>query len=291
MKLPFILATDSCCDLTNEQVKEMNLEVVPLSVEIKGNVFEHFPDERNLSIKSFYEDLRNKEVAKTSLVNVGQFIEFFEPFLKDGKDILYVGFSSALSGTVQSARLAADTLKDDYPNQKIMIIDSLSASMGQGLLVYYTYLEGLKGKSIDEVANFVENNKLKLIHLFTVDDLGTLKRGGRLSGAQAFVGGLLKIKPVLHVSNEGKLVAVTKTRGRRTSLETLVQMMKEQITGANEQTIFISHGDDLKDAEFTADLIQKEIGVKEIIYGNIGPVVGAHSGPGTIAVFFMGNNR
>lgn len=291
MNQTYIIATDSCSDLTNEQVSAMDIKIVPLSVEIKGEVFKHYPDERYLKIKTFYEDMRNKEVAITSLINVGQFIEFFEPFLKDGKDILYVGFSSALSGTVQSAHLAVESLKEEYPERKIVIVDSLSASMGQGLLVYYTYLEAQKGKTIEEVEAYLEANKLHLIHLFTVDDLGTLKRGGRLSGAQALIGSLLKVKPVLHVSDEGKLVPIKKARGRRTSLETLVELMKERIENASEQTIFISHGDDLEDAKFTAELIQKEIGVKEIIFGFIGPIIGAHSGPGTIAVFFMGNQR
>ncbi len=291
MSSTYILATDSCSDLTNQQVIDMDIKVAPLSVEIKGETFDHYPDERNLSIKSFYEDLRNKEVAMTSLINVGKFIEFFTPFLEDGKDILYVGFSSALSGTVQSARLAADTLKDDFPDRKIVVIDSLSASMGEGLLVYYTYLKMKEGKSIEDVRDWVEAHKLNLIHLFTVDDLGTLKRGGRLSGAQAFVGSLLKVKPVLHVSDEGKLVPIKKARGRKTSLATLVELMKERIEKPEEQTIFISHGDDIEDAKYTAELIQNEIGVKEIVYGVIGPVIGAHSGPGTIAVFFMGNYR
>ncbi len=291
MDRKFIIATDSCSDLTQQQVTDMKIEVVPLSVEIKGEVHFHYPDERNLKIKTFYEELRNKEVAKTSLINVGQFIEFFEPFLKEGKDILYVGFSSALSGTVQSARLAAETLLADYPDRKLLVVDSLCASMGQGLLVYYTYLEANKGKTIEEVRDFVEDNKLKLVHIFTVDDLGTLKRGGRLSGAAALVGSLLKVKPVLHVDNEGRLVPVKKARGRRTSLETLVELVKERANDLENQTIFISHGDDVKDAEFTAELIKNEIGYKNVVYGVIGPVIGAHSGPGTIAVFFLGNYR
>ena len=291
MDRKFIIATDSCSDLTQQQVTDMKIEVVPLSVEIKGEAHFHYPDERNLKIKTFYEELRNKEVAKTSLINVGQFIEFFEPFLKDGRDILYVGFSSALSGTVQSARLAAETLLADYPDRKILVVDSLCASMGQGLLVYYTYLEAKKDKTIEEVRDFVEDNKLKLVHIFTVDDLGTLKRGGRLSGAAAFVGSLLKVKPVLHVDNEGRLVPIKKARGRRTSLETLVELVKERANDLENQTIFISHGDDFKDAEFTAELIKNEIGYKNVVYGVIGPVIGAHSGPGTIAVFFLGNYR
>ncbi|QWB95785.1 DegV family protein [Mycoplasmatota bacterium] len=269
----------------------MDLKIIPLSVELKGKVFYHYPDGRNLNIKSFYQALRDKEVANTSLVNVGEFLDFFEPYLKQGKDILYIGFSSALSGTVQSAKIAAETLAEEYKDNKIVIVDSLYASMGLGLLIHYAYLQASEGKSIDEVASWVEAHKLQLCHLFTVDDLGTLKRGGRLSGTQALLGTLLKVKPVLHVTNDGKLVPIKKARGRRTSLETLVELMKERIVDPKNQTIFISHGDDEKDAKFTAELIQKEIGVKTIIFGMIGPVIGAHSGPGTIAVFFLGEPR
>lgn len=291
MKPSFVFVADSCSDLTEKQVKDMDLKIIPLSVELKGKVFYHYPDGRNLNIKSFYQALRDKEVANTSLVNVGEFLDFFEPYLKQGKDILYIGFSSALSGTVQSAKIAAETLAEEYKDNKIVIVDSLSASMGLGLLIHYAYLQASEGKSIDEVASWVEAHKLQLCHLFTVDDLGTLKRGGRLSGTQALLGTLLKVKPVLHVTNDGKLVPIKKARGRRTSLETLVALMKERIVDPKDQTIFISHGDDEKDAKFTAELIQKEIGVKTIIFGMIGPVIGAHSGPGTIAVFFLGEPR
>ena len=291
MDQSYIIATDSCSDLTQKQVTDMDIKIVPMSLEIKGNVFFHYPDERNLKIKDFYQMLREKEVATTSLINVGAFIEFFEPFLKNGKDILYIGFSSALSGTIQSAKIAADTLLDDYPDRQIEIIDSLAASMGLGLFVYYAYKQAQTGAKLKEVATWLEEHKLNLIHLFTVDDLGTLKRGGRLSGAQALLGSLLKVKPVLHVTDEGKLVPIKKTRGRKSSLQTLVDMMKERIEDASNQTIFISHGDDIEDATYTAELIKNTMNVKEIVFGNIGPVIGAHSGPGTIAVFFMGNLR
>jgi len=291
MDQSYIIATDSCSDLTQKQVTDMDIKIVPMSLEIKGNIYFHYPDERNLKIKDFYQMLREKEVATTSLINVGAFIEFFEPFLKEGKDILYIGFSSALSGTIQSAKIAADTLLDDYPDRQIEIIDSLAASMGLGLFVYYAYQQAQTGATIKEVAAWLEEHKLNLIHLFTVDDLGTLKRGGRLSGAQALLGSLLKVKPVLHVTDEGKLVPIKKTRGRKSSLQTLVDMMKERIEDASKQTIFISHGDDIEDATYTAELIKNAMDVKEIVFGNIGPVIGAHSGPGTIAVFFMGNLR
>ncbi len=291
MKIPYVIVTDSCSDLTLEQVKEMNLDVIPLSVEIEGNVYKHYPDERQLKVNDFYDMLRDKKVAKTSLINVGEFLEFFEQKLNDGQDILYIAFSSALSGSYQSSVIARTELLEKYPDRKIVIVDSRSASMGQGLLIWYAYQKAKEGLSIDEVGKWLEENKLNIIHLFTVDDLGTLKRGGRLSGTQALLGSLLKVKPVLHVTDEGKLVPIKKARGRKSSLQTLVDVMKEKITNAKDQTIFISHGDDLSDAEYTARLIQEQIGVKEVKFGIIGPVIGAHSGPKTIAVFFVGNQR
>ena len=287
----FVLATDSCCDLPDKMVKELNLEVIPLSVEVNGKVYHHYPDERYIKTKDFYALMRNKFVATTSLINVGEFLVFFEPFLKDGKDILYIGFSSALSGTVQSARIAAEELKMTYPDRKIIVVDSLSASMGQGLLVWYTNKQRALGKPIEEVAKYVEDHRLELCHLFTVDDLGTLRRGGRLSGTAALLGSLLKVKPVLHVTDEGKLVPIKKARGRKMSLQIIVDLMKEKIKDPEKQTVFISHGDDLEYANYTKDLISEQLGVKTFILNPIGPIVGAHAGPGTIAVFFTGGPR
>lgn len=287
----FVMVTDSCCDLTKEQVKEMELEIVPLTVELEGKTYYHYPDERELSIKTFYQALRDKKVATTSLVNVGTFLALFENLLKSGKDILYIGFSSALSGTLQSSRVAADELKAAYPNQKIIIIDSLAASMGEGLLVDYAWQLKHKGKSIEEVQKWIEDHKLNLCHLFTVDDLGTLKRGGRLSDSQAFLGSLFRIKPILHVSDEGKLVPVKKARGRDFALSSMVQLISERTETLKGQTVFISHGDCLEDAEKVGKMIKDTYQPSEIVYNEIGPIIGAHSGPGTIAVFFMGDHR
>lgn len=291
MATNFVLTTDSCCDLPIEMVKALNIEVIPLSVEIAGKVYHNYPDERYIKTHDFYEMMRNKEVAKTSLINVGEFLVFFEGFLKEGKDILYIGFSSALSGTVQSARIAAEELKLTYPDRKIIVVDSLSASMGQGLLLWYAKKEIEAGKSMEEVARWTEDHRLELCHLFTVDDLGTLRRGGRLSGTAALLGSLLKVKPVLHVSDEGKLVPVKKARGRKASLQTIADLMAEKIKDPEKQTVFISHGDDLDHANYMKDLISERFGVKDFVIGQVGPVIGAHSGPGTIAVFFLGDPR
>jgi DegV family protein with EDD domain len=288
---PYILATDSCSDLTVELVQSLNINIIPLSVEIDGISYEHYPDERHLSIMKFYQALREKKIAKTSLINTGQFLNFFEPFLKQGLDVLYISFSSALSGTYQSSVIAARELMEQYPEQKIITLDSKSASMGQGLLVYLAGERKKAGQSIEEVANFLESIKLSICHLFTVDDLGTLKRGGRLSDTQAFLGTLLRVKPILHVSNEGKLVPLKKARGREFSLEQMIDLMQDRIIDPEIQTMMISHGDCLEEAEKVGLSIQKRYHVKTIIYNTIGPIIGAHSGPGTIAIFFLGTFR
>jgi len=287
----FIIATDSCSDLPNYFVKDHDIHVIPLTVEINGVSYQHYPDERELKINDFYAMMRDKKVAKTSLVNVGQFLEFFESLLKMGKDILYIGFSSALSGTLQSAKTAAQELKETYPNGKIVIVDTLAASMGEGLLVYHAVQLRKQEKSIDDVQTWLEQNKRHLIHLFTVDDLGTLRRGGRLSDTKALIGHILKIKPILHVSDEGKLVPLKKARGRQFSLDSMLELIDEKIENPKDQIVFISHGDSLDDAQYIGNKMKEKHHVKEIIYNHIGPVIGAHSGPGTIAVFFLGNNR
>lgn len=287
----WIIATDSCSDLTAEQVESMNIRVIPLSVELEGKTYFHYPDERELTIADFYTKLRNKTVATTSLINVGEFMVFFEDLLKENLDVLYIGFSSGLSGTYQSAQIAVKELKQQYPDRKILTVDSLCASMGQGLLVWYAWNRKQAGKTMEDIASWVDSNKLHLCQLFTVDDLGTLKRGGRLSDSAAFLGTLLKVKPILHVNDAGKLVALKKARGRRSSLETMVDLMSERITDAEQQTVFISHGDCLEEAEQVGQMITERFHVQAIIYNHIGPIIGAHSGPGTIAVFFLGSVR
>ncbi len=286
-----LIVTDSCADLTQEQVELMDIRIIPLTVEIEGITYAHYPDERELKIKKFYQQLRDKKVAMTSLVNVGSFLTFFESMISEGCDVLYIGFSSALSGTVQSAKVASEELKEQYPNDRIVVVDSLCASMGQGLLIWNAWKLKEEGKTIDEIVQWIDNNKLNLVHLFTVDDLGTLKRGGRLSDTQAFLGALLRIKPILHVDNQGRLVPLKKTRGRAFSLESMVELMKDRITEPKKQTIFISHGDCLDEAQAVGKMITEKYQVKEIIYNHIGPIIGAHSGPGTIAIFFMGTHR
>jgi DegV family protein with EDD domain len=287
----FVMATDSCADLPQKLVEEMGLKIIPLSVEIEGKSYFHYPDERELKVSEFYRLLRDKKVATTSLANVGDFLSFFESFLKEGLDILYISFSSALSGTYQSSVVAKEELLKQYPERKIITIDSRSASMGQGLLVYHAWQESLKDKSIEDVASWAEKNKLHHIHLFTVDDLGTLRRGGRLSDVSAILGTILRVKPILHVTDEGKLVPLRKARGRSFSLDQMVDLMEGNIINPKEQTIFISHGDCLEEAMEVGEKIKDKYGVNDILYNDVGPVIGAHSGPGTIAIFFVGEKR
>ncbi|MCR4924971.1 MAG: DegV family protein [Clostridiales bacterium] len=287
----FVIMTDSSGDLPQNLIDELSLEVLPLSVSVDGKQYYNYPDGREISFEDFYKQVRDGADAKTSAVNVDQFIEVMEKILKEGKDVLYLGFSSGLSGTYSASTVAAEDLREKYPDRKIYTVDTLAASMGQGLLVYLAAKEKEKGKSIDEVRDFAENNKLNLVHWFTVNDLFHLKRGGRVSATTAVVGTMLNIKPVLHVDNEGKLINVAKAKGRKASIRALLEKMKETATNPQEQTIFISHGDCYEEAKELADMIKEEIGVKEVVINFIGPVIGAHAGPGTIALFFVGKER
>ncbi|MFA6644951.1 MAG: DegV family protein [Bacilli bacterium] len=287
----YILATDACSDLPLDVVKQHDIAIVPMLLEIEGKNYSHNLEEKHLKLKDFYDQLRDKKVSRTSLVNVGEFVQFFTELLKQGKDILYIALSSALSGTYQSAMMAIDMLKDDYPNQRIVAVDTLSASLGEGYLVWRAALLKKEGKLLNEVVEWLEANKYRLRHLFTVEELGTLKRGGRLSGTAAFFGTLLGVKPILHVTREGKLDVLKKSVGRKKSLTEMIEVMKEQIVAPKEQTIFIAHGDCLEEAKEVGGLINASMNVKDLFFSYIGPVIGSHSGPGTIAVFFMGKER
>ena len=244
-----------------------------------------------MSTETFYAKLREGKMSTTSQINADEFTRTFEPILEAGEDVLYIAFSSGLSGTCQSAYIARDELKEKYPERKIYVFDSLCASMGEGLLVYQAALLKRAGTDVDSLYKWLGENVLKLCHWFTVDDLNHLKRGGRVSTTAALVGTMLGIKPVLHVDDEGHLIPVSKVRGRRQSLDARVQKMAETAIHPDEQTIFISHGDCLKDAEYVAEQVRSKFGVKNIQINSIGPVIGAHSGPGTVALFFFGTQR
>jgi DegV family protein with EDD domain len=230
-------------------------------------------------------------MPSTSQVNVYVYAEAFKKYALEGKSVIYLGFSSALSGSLNSAILARDMVCEEISDADITVIDSRSASLGEGLLAYYANEMLKAGASKDDIVSWLETNKLKLNHWFTVDDLGHLKRGGRVSGAAAFMGTLLDIKPILHVDDEGRLIPMSKVKGRKKSIKVLFEMLKENIVSPEEQVIAISHGDCIEDAQYLRDMILKEYKVKDVIVNDIGPVIGSHTGPGVIALFFMGNKR
>lgn len=285
-----VLLIDSCTDFPLSYVEKNELPFVSLTCNFMGQ--EYQDDFGNtLKYKEFYAAVRNGEMPSTSQVNVYAYVEVFKKYVIMGKSIIYLGFSSGLSGSYNSAKLAKDMVCEEIENADITIIDSKSASLGEGLLAYYANEMLKSGTSKDEIVSWLETNKLRMNHWFTVDDLGHLKRGGRVSGTAAFVGTLLDIKPILHVDDEGKLIPVSKVKGRKKSIKTLFEMLKENIKAPEEQVIAISHGDCIEDAEYLKDMILKEYKVKDVIINEVGPVIGSHSGPGTLALFFLGDKR
>ena len=287
----FVLLTDSAADMSQQMAEEAGAVVLPLSFTIQGRTYHDYPDNREMDPALFYDMLRAGEVATTAAVNVDQYVQTLEPLLQAGKDALILAFSSGLSGTYQASVIAVEELREKYPDRKLYTVDTLCASLGQGLLVWLAAQERKKGKSIEEVRDWAEANKLRLSHQFTVDDLHFLKRGGRISATTAVVGSMLQIKPVLHVDNEGRLINIAKARGRRAALKALADKMEKTVAPDGRDLVFISHGDCLKDAELVAEMIQKRLGVREVRLNHIGPVIGAHAGPGTVALFYLGTER
>ena len=287
----YVLLTDSSADLTDALVKELGVEVLPLSFTMRNKTYRNWPDNREIDPKDFYRQLREGEMATTSAVNVSDFTETIEPHLKEGRDVLVVAFSSGLSATCHSAQIAAQELSEQYPERKVYVVDSLCASLGQGLLVWYAARMKNEGRGIGAVRDWLEENKLHLCHWFTVDDLHFLKRGGRISSATAVLGTMLSIKPVMHVDDEGHLTKVGTARGRNASLKALVDHMAETAIDPSGQTVFISHGDCEEDANKVAEDVKRRFGVQTVVLNNVGPVIGAHSGPGTVALFFLGRHR
>ena len=287
----FVIITDSCCDLPPKLADELDLVVLPLSLLLEGKEYKNYLDEREITFADFYASVRAGNSVSTSAVNSDTFHTVMESYLEQGKDILSISFSSALSCTYQSSTVAADELRAKYPDRKIFTVDSLCASLGQGLLLYHTVMLKRQGKSIDEVRDFVEDAKTKLCHWFTVDDLNHLRRGGRISRTTAVIGSILNIKPILHCDAEGRLTGVSKARGRKKSLEELVNRMQSSAIDPAGQIVFISHGDCIDDAKYVEELVKSRFGVNEVVINSVGPVIGAHSGPGTVALFFLGTPR
>ena len=291
MSKEYVIMTDSSCDLSQELADQLGLEVLPLEVMADGKNYRNWLDGREIGFKEFYKLAREGKELKTSAVNTAAFEEKMEKLLEEGKDILYIGFSAGLSTTYNSGEAAARELREKYPDRKIYTVDTLAASLGQGMIIYYAAKKKEAGATIEEVRDFVENEKLHMCHWFTVDDLNYLKRGGRISAATAAVGTMLSIKPVMHMDNEGHLVAVGKARGRKAALCQLLDTMGELGEGLEGQTTFICHSDCMDDAQYVASQMKERFGVAQVNINWIGPVIGAHTGPGTIGIFFWGSER
>ena len=287
----YVILTDSSADLSAEMVREAGVTVLPLSFTIQGGTYQNTPDNREMDPALFYDMLRAGELATTSAVNVAAYTEAVEPLLRAGKDVLILAFSSGLSTTCNSAEVAAEELREQYPQRKLYVVDTLCASLGQGLLVWLAAREQKKGHSIEEVRDWAEAHKQAVCHQFTVQDLKFLKRGGRITATTAVLGSMLQIKPVLHVDDEGHLINIGKARGRQSSLKALADKMEKTVTEAGKQTVFISHGDCLEDAEAVAQMVRERFGTQDIRINYVGPVIGAHSGPGTLALFYLGTQR
>ena len=288
--MSFIISTDAAADLALPYIKQHDIKVISMRFTLDGTEYIFGNGEPGMKMPEFFDKLRSGATAKSQLINTDSHTRHFEPFLKDGKDVLHIPLSSGLSGTAENAICAMNELRLKYPDRKIIVFDFKGASMGQGLCIDYLTKMRDNGKTIDEAEDWLEKNALKICHYFTVDDLGHLRRGGRISGAASFVGSLLKIKPLLHVDNEGKLIPLKKAIGRKKALSWLVESMKD-LTVADIGRVFICHGDCEEDAKIVAEKVRTEFGINDIVINIMGPIIGLHAGPGTVALFFMGKHR
>ena len=285
------IITDSTSDLTQKMVDELGVEVIPMNFTIGTDSFVDYPDERDILSHDFYQRIAAGEPSTTNQIPLTTFVEVFEKYLKAGTDVLYLGFSSGLSGTYNNSVLVARDLAQKYPERKIYAVDTLAASLGEGLLVWHAVQKQRAGASIDEVRNWMEQNRNRMHHWFTVDDLNHLKRGGRISGAAALMGTMLGIKPVMHFDDEGHIILMDKIRGRKQSLDDLVKHMSLTGEDAQDQMIFISHSDSQEGAEYVKGMVAAKFGTTRFSMAPIGPVIGAHTGTGTVALFYLGKDR
>lgn len=283
------IITDSACDLPQQMLQEINVITVPLVVNFRGEARNDSVEDAQ--VKELYDAMRGGEVATTSAVNPDGWAKVMEPTLASGRDALVLAFSSGLSTTYQSAVIAANELAESYPDRKIIVVDTCAAALGQGLLVWHTCKKRDEGLSLEALAAWVEDAKNHTCHWFTVDDLVYLKRGGRVSAATAVLGAVLNIKPVLHVDYEGHLISMVKARGRKAAISTLASKMGELAGNWDNSTVFICHADAMDDAQKLAAMVKEKYGVKDAFIGNLGAVIGSHAGPGTLALFFMGNQK
>ena len=284
------IITDSSCDLPREYVDDNNIEVISLVLNLNGQIIKDDLG-KTLSYKDFYQKMRDGATPTTSQVNAHEFEEAFSKHIKNGDSIIYISISASLSGTFNSANIAKNNLLEEYPEAKIELVDSLSASIGQGLLVLKACEMRDNGASIEEIVEWIEENKRKVIHSILIDDLNHLKRGGRISGATATIGGLLNIKPSAYLDDEGKLAQGEKIKGKKKALRFLANEVKERAIDSENEVLYICHGDCQEEAESLRDIIEQEVKFKNIIINYVGNVVGAHTGPGVLAVIFLGKNR
>ena len=281
----FIISTDTGADLPESYTLEHGIPVLPLPVTLEGVAYDH------LDVREFYQKLRDGALPTTSAANLTDTANLFRSVLSQGQDLLHIAFSSGLSSSAGTAMVAAEQVREEFPERTLLVVDSLCASLGHGLLVHKAVKARSEGKSIEEVRDYIESIKGNIVHNFTVDDLHHLHRGGRVSKATAIVGSLINIKPVLHVDDEGHLTSVGKARGRKASIHALVERMEKQVEGFENPEVFISHGDCMADAEYLRDLVRAKFGTEDIMISYIGPTIGTHSGPGTLALFFLGSPR
>jgi len=289
--MSYKIVTDSCANLPDNIYDDLDIQVIGMEFIIDGEPHLSYVKGRDNNLQKYYQMLREGTVITTTCINKETFYNFFETILKKDEDILYLGFSSGLSLSYGNCLVAADELRAKYPNRKILTIDTLAASMGQGLIVYNASMLKKDGKLIEEVHDWVENNKLKICHWFTVEDLKYLYRGGRVSKMGFILGKITQIKPVMHTDDTGHLIPVLKVIGRRKSMEALAEKTAELIENPEQQTVFVSHGDSLEDAEKLIELVKQKVKVKDFLINQIDPVVGCHSGPGTLAIFFQAKHR
>ncbi len=285
------IITDSCANLTYSQIKEYDVEVISLKYFVDDKDYYSYIKGQEINFSEAYKILRAKGNITTSLANRDDCDKTILPILESGEDVLVLAFSSGLSGTYQNIVNAAEDYREMFPERKVVVVDTLAASMGEGLVVHYAVKLKNEGKSIEEVASWVEENKLSFCHIFTLDDLFFLKRGGRLSGTSAVLGSLMNIKPLMHVANDGKLYVTGKARGRKAAINHLIESVGEKGTDIENQDIFIVHGDCEEEAKIIGEEVKKRYNVNNVVYNCLDPVIVSHSGPGTLAIFFIGNDR
>lgn len=287
----YALITDATCDLPADVLEKLGVRVIPMEFQMGGTLYQHYPDAREMSLTTFYERMVSGETPSTSQINQITYMKYFEAILETGADVLYLSFTSGLSGTYHASLIAARELEDKYPNQRIVCVDSFCASIGQGLFVFLAAQKKREGLTLDEMVHWAEQSHLHIGQWFTVDDLNHLRRGGRISSVAAMAGTALGIKPILHVDSEGKLVAAAKVRGRKKSMEALIERIAQTGINPAEQTILVGHGNSEKDAKQLKQEIKERFRPKDIILCDIGPVIGSHVGPGMLAVSFWASEN